>query len=86
MSLPSRAGHGAPATHDDAAELGVELDLQTALSLARATTAALLNLSPLAHREMKAALTDEVTLLRAIGGPKAEVAANLVAQYLPDAA
>jgi len=36
--------------------VGVEVDLQTALALSRATTKALLELSPLSHREITAAL------------------------------
>lgn len=36
--------------------VGVEIDLATALALARASTMAMLELSPLAHREISAAL------------------------------
>jgi hypothetical protein len=86
MPLPQRGQPAADITPDDNARLGAELDAQTALSLARAATNALLNLSPLSHREIVAALRDELTHLRSLDDDRAATAADLVAQYLPDAA
>lgn len=86
MALPSRGEPAADTTPDANARMGAELDLQTALSLARAATVALLNLSPLSHREIVAALTDELTHLKARDDARAATVADLLAQYLPDAA
>jgi hypothetical protein len=66
--------------------VGVEVDLQTALALARASTQALLQLSPLAHREMTTALADEIAKLERQSNPLSQAAANAVRQYLPEAA
>ena len=62
----------------------VDHDLQTALSLARASTAALLSLSALARREMITALTDEVALLHTFEDGPSQYAAEVLARYLPD--
>ncbi|MDB5482916.1 MAG: hypothetical protein JWO83_3969 [Caulobacteraceae bacterium] len=61
----------------------VDHDLQVALSLARANTAALLNLSALSRREIIIALTDEVALLRAVDNRPQIHAAHILTQYLP---
>ncbi|MDP3750148.1 MAG: hypothetical protein Q8Q88_24240 [Phenylobacterium sp.] len=66
--------------------IGVEVDLQTALALARATTKALLHLSPLSHREISAALQQEIAVLEMQSDPLSLAAANAVKQYLPEAA
>ncbi|MBI1199360.1 MAG: hypothetical protein GC203_15980 [Phenylobacterium sp.] len=86
MAIPNRGEIAAeiPSAYDN--DLGVELDAQTALSLARAATVALLNLSPLSHREIVAALKEELVRLRSQDDGHATTAADLVAQYLPDAA
>lgn len=86
MAIPNRGDLAAdiPSVCDN--DLGVELDAQTALSLARAATVALLNLSPLSHREIVAALKEELVRLRAQDDRRAATAADLLAQYLPDAA
>jgi hypothetical protein len=60
----------------------VDQDLQAALSLARAATTALLNLSALSRREMITALTDEVALLRTVDDRPALHAAGVLTQYL----
>jgi len=60
----------------------VDDDLQAALSLARASTTALLNLSALSRREMVTALTDEVALLRTVDNHPALHAAGILTQYL----
>lgn len=66
--------------------IGVDVDLQTALALARASTQALLHLSPLAHREISEALVHEIDVLERRGDPLSLAAANAVRQYLPQAA
>ena len=66
--------------------VGVEVDLQTALALSRAATRALLELSPLAHREITAALRQEIDVLELQSDPLSLAAANAVKQYLPEAA
>jgi hypothetical protein len=71
---------------DSSWNVGVDVDLHTALALARASTQALLNLSPLAHREINEALATEVAELESRGDPLSLAAANAVRQYLPEAA
>ena len=66
--------------------IGVEVDLATALALARASTKALLELSPLAHREITAALEHEIQILEQQSDPLSLAATNAVKQYLPEAA
>lgn len=67
-------------------KLGVDVDLQTTLALARASTRALLELSPLSHREITAALEQEIAILEQQRDPLSLAAANAVKQYLPKAA
>ncbi len=64
----------------------VDVDLETALALARASTQALLNLSPLAHREISEALAHEVSELERRGGDCALSAAEAIRPLLPKAA
>ena len=66
--------------------IAAELDLQTALALAKASTRALLNLSPLAYREISAALGEEIEALRAQGDARSLATARAIEQYLPRAA
>lgn len=63
-----------------------QVELQTALALARASTQALLELSPLAHREMLAALAIQVARLEALSDPLSLAAANAIKPYLAKAA
>lgn len=77
--LRANADHGA-----DTAD--IEIELQTALALARASTQALLQLSPLAHREIAEALAHEIGLLERRGDTLSLAAANAVRTYLPQAA
>lgn len=63
-----------------------EVELHTALTLARASTQALLNLSPLAHREICDALADEVASLRRQGDARSLATAQAVERYLARAA
>ncbi|HEY9234179.1 MULTISPECIES: hypothetical protein [Phenylobacterium] len=67
-------------------KVGVEVDLATALALSRAATRALLELSPLAHREITAALEHEIKVLERQNDPLSLAAASAVRQYLPEAA
>ena len=60
----------------------VEHDLQAALSLARASTTALLNLSALGRREIITALADEVARLRTADDDSSRHAANVLTRYL----
>ena len=60
----------------------VEHDLQAALSLARASTTALLNLSALGRREIITALADEVARLRAADDDSSRHAASVLTRYL----
>ena len=79
MALPARALDNL--TPEDPAStwvIGVEVDLATAL--------ALLELSPLAHREITAALEHEIQILEQQSDPLSLAAANAVKQYLPEAA
>ncbi len=86
MTQPARSP--APDGHepDSNWSIGVEVDLQTALALARASTQALLQLSPLAHREIATALSEEISRLEGQADPLSLAAANAVRQYLPEAA
>lgn len=74
------------ASADSNWKVGVDVDLQTALALARASTRALLELSPLSHREITAALEAEIAKLELQRDPLSLAAANAVRQYLPEAA
>lgn len=85
MALPARAPTS-PDTPSPTWQIGVEVDLATALALSRATTRALLELSPLAHREITAALEHEIDVLERQSDPLSLVAANAVRQYLPKTA
>jgi hypothetical protein len=66
--------------------VAADLDLQTALALAKASTRALLNLSPLAYREISAALAEEIESLKAQGDARALATARAIEQYMPRAA
>lgn len=68
--------------------VGVEVDLATAtaMALARASTRALLELSPLSHREITAALQQEIEDLERQSDPLSLAAANAVKKHLPEAA
>lgn len=87
MSLPTHALDNPP-SEDPASTrvIGVEVDRATALALARASTKALLELSPLAHREITTALEHEIQILEQQRDPLSLAAANAVKQYLPEAA
>lgn len=62
--------------------IAVEVELHTALALARASTQALLQLSPLAHREITTALSAEVTQLERQGDPLSVAAAKALRPYV----
>ena len=69
---------------DDAARLEVlEMDLATALALARASTLALLSLSALAHREVSAAMQDELARLELESDSASQAASALLRQFIP---
>lgn len=87
MAIPLSARPELPRDDSDAAwTVGVEVDLATALALARASTKALLELSPLAHREISAALAHEIATLETQRDPRSVAAAQALKQYLPEAA
>jgi hypothetical protein len=86
MTQPLRNPADPTANPDSNWGIGVDVDLQTALALARASTQALLQLSPLAYREINEALALEIDELERRGDPLSLAAANAVRQYLPQAA
>jgi hypothetical protein len=87
MAIPLSARPELPRDDSDAAWMvDVEVDLATALALARASTRALLELSPLAHREISAALAHEIDTLETQRDPRSVAAAQALKQYLPEAA
>ena len=86
MTHPLRALAEPTGDPDTNWTIGVDVDLHTALALARASTQALLQLSPLAHREISEALAVEIGELERRGDPLSLAAANAVRQYLPEAA
>jgi hypothetical protein len=62
--------------------VALEVDIQTALALSRATTRAVTAISPKAHRAMMDALGVEAAVQEAQGGPVAELVATLIKGYL----
>jgi hypothetical protein len=86
MTQPLRTTAEPVSDRDSNRNVGVDVDLHTALALARASTTALLQLSPLAHREINDALGLEIAELERRGDPLSLAAANAVRQYLPEAA
>ncbi len=86
MTQPLRNPAEPVGDRDSIWNVGVDVDLRTALALARASTQALLNLSPLAHREINDALVGEIQELERRGDPLSLAAANAMRQYLPEAA
>ena len=87
MAMPLSARPGLSKDDPDSTwTVGVEVDLATALALARASTRALLELSPLAHREIRSALAHEIDILETQRDPLSVAAAQALKQYLPEAA
>jgi hypothetical protein len=87
--VPAHRRTDAPRPDDDPTSawlVGVEVDLATAMALARASTRALLELSPLSHREITAALQQEIEALENQSDPLSLAAANAVKKHLPEAA
>ena len=62
--------------------VALEVDVQTALALSRATTRAVTAISPKAHRAMMDALGVEAATQQAQGGPVAELVATLLKGHL----
>lgn len=60
----------------------LEIDVQTALALSRATTRAVSAISPKAHREMMDALGVEAAIQQTQGGPVADLVATLIKGHL----
>jgi hypothetical protein len=73
--LPARVADCTPS-------FALEVDVQTALSLSRATTRAVAEISPKAHRAMMDALGLEAATQQAQGGPVAELVAALIRGHL----
>ena len=87
MALPLSARPGLPKDDPESTwVVGIEVDLATALALARASTKALFELSPLAHREISSALAHEIDVLETRHDPLSAAAAQALKQYLPEAA
>ncbi len=76
--MPSSASQGVEPT----AAVALEIDVQTALALSRATTRAVIAISPKAHRAMMDALGVEAATHEAQGGPVAELVAALLKGHL----
>jgi hypothetical protein len=70
------------ATADPTPSIALEIDVQTALALSRATTRAVVALSPKAHRAMMDALGVEAAVQQSQGGPVAELVAALIKSHL----
>jgi hypothetical protein len=64
------------------ATVALEIDVQTALALSRATSRAVTAISPKAHRAMMDALGVEAATQQAQGGPVAELVAALIRGHL----
>jgi hypothetical protein len=62
--------------------IALEVDVQTALALSRATSRAVTAISPKAHRAMMDALGVEAAVQQAHGGPVAELVAALIRGHL----
>jgi hypothetical protein len=62
--------------------VALEIDVQTALALSRATSRAVTAISPKAHRAMMDALGIEAASQQAQGGPVAELVAALLRGHL----
>ena len=67
---------------DPVAAVALEIDVQTALALSRATTRAIAKLSPKAHRAMMDALGLEAANQEFVGGPVAELVSQLLKGHL----
>ena len=68
--------------NEPTSSLALEIDVQTALALSRATTRAVTEISPKAHRAMMDALGLEAATQEAQGGPVAELVAALIKGHL----
>ena len=64
------------------AAVALEIDVQTALALSRATTRAVTKISPKAHRAMMDALGVEAAMQEAQGGPVSDMVATLLRGHL----
>lgn len=71
-----------PSPDDGTPNVALEIDVQTALALSRATTRAVTALSPKAHRAMMDALGIEAANQEIVGGPVAELVAQLVRGHI----
>ena len=67
-------------------DLTLETQVATAMALARASTKAMLQLSPLSHREITAALAEEAGSLERQGDRPSLAAADALRQILRKAA
>ena len=67
---------------DSTPTVALEIDVQTALALSRATTRAVTAISPKAHRAMMDALGMEAAAHEVHGGPVAELVAALLKGHL----
>jgi hypothetical protein len=67
---------------DSAPSMALEIDVQTALALSRATSRAVTAISPKAHRAMMDAIGMEAAVQEAHGGPVGELVAALLKGHL----
>jgi len=67
---------------DPVPSIALEVDVQTALALSRATSLAVTRISPKAHRAMMDALGVEAAVHESHGGPVGELVAALLKGHL----
>ena len=77
-AMPAHPAHDL----DALPQVALEIDVQTALALSRATSRAVTAISPKAHRAMMDALGVEAATQEAQGGPVAELVAALIKGHL----
>jgi len=61
-----------------------ELDVQTALALARANSRAMRSLSPDSHRQIVAAVSDEIRMQETLDSPTSRLVATLLKGHLAE--
>jgi hypothetical protein len=71
-----------PLPTDPVATIALEIDVQTALALSRATTRAVTAISPKAHRAMMDALGIEAAVQQTQGGQVADLVAALIRSHI----
>jgi hypothetical protein len=86
MTKESGAPASAPSPASTPWGIGVEVDLHTALALARASAVTLQNLSPESRRKINEAIEREAALLEIQADPLSRAAAQSLLQVIREAA